>query len=76
VLAASWPEAAARARYVLNLYAAFLPPEDTRHRDLVLAILDDFARLAPRCLLELRSSVERSRMELRWFRARCGQALS
>jgi hypothetical protein len=46
VPAASWPEAAAKARYVLNLYAAGLPPEDTRHRALVAAIFEDFARLA------------------------------
>jgi hypothetical protein len=44
--AASWPEAAAKARYVLNLYAAGLPLSDTRHRDLVVAVLADFARLA------------------------------
>jgi hypothetical protein len=44
--AASWSEAVAKARYVLNLYAAGLAPEDTRHRDLVTAVLDDFARLA------------------------------
>ena len=31
--AASWPEAAAKARYVLNLYAAGLAPADTHHRD-------------------------------------------
>jgi hypothetical protein len=43
--AASWPEAAAKARYVLKLYAATLAPEDTRHRDLVAAILADFSRL-------------------------------
>jgi hypothetical protein len=43
--AASWPEAAAKARYVLKLYAAGLPLEDTRHRDLVAATLEDFARL-------------------------------
>jgi hypothetical protein len=43
--AASWPEAAAKAGYVLKLYAAGLPPEDTRHRALVAAILGDFARL-------------------------------
>jgi hypothetical protein len=43
--AASWPEAAAKACYVLKLYAAGLAPEDTRHRDLVAAILEDFARL-------------------------------
>jgi hypothetical protein len=46
VSAASWSEAAAKARYVLNLYAAGLPPEDTRHRALVAAVLEDFARLA------------------------------
>jgi hypothetical protein len=45
VPATSWPEAAAKARYVLNLYAANLPPEDSRHRDLVAAILEDFVRL-------------------------------
>lgn len=44
--ASSWPEAAAKARYVIELYAAGLPSEDTRHRDLVAAILDDFARLS------------------------------
>jgi hypothetical protein len=44
--AASWPEAGAKARYVLKLYAAGLPLEDTRHRDLVAAILEDFARLS------------------------------
>jgi hypothetical protein len=43
--AASWSDAAAKARYVLNLYAAGLPPDDTRHRDLVSAIFEDFARL-------------------------------
>jgi hypothetical protein len=46
VPAASWPEAAAKARYVLNLYAAGLPPDDTHHRDLVAAIMADFARLS------------------------------
>jgi hypothetical protein len=46
VPATSWPEAAAKARYVLNLYAAGLAPADTHHRDLVAAILADFARLS------------------------------
>ena len=46
VPAASWPEAAAKARYVLNLYAAGLAPDDTHHRDLVGAIMADFARLS------------------------------
>jgi hypothetical protein len=44
--ASSWPEAAAKARYVLNIYAAGLAPADTRHRDLVAAVLADFARLS------------------------------
>lgn len=46
VSAASWPEAAAKARYVLNLYAAGLAPSDSHHRDLVAAVLLDFARLS------------------------------
>jgi hypothetical protein len=46
VRASSWPEAAAKARYVLNLYAAGLSPADTHHRDLVAAVLADFARLS------------------------------
>ena len=44
VPATSWPEAAVKARYLLNLYAASLPAEDTRHSALVTALLDDFAR--------------------------------
>jgi len=46
VPAASWPEAVAKARYVLNLYSASLPPSDTHHRDLVAAVLADLTRLA------------------------------
>lgn len=46
VQATSWIEAAAKARYVLNLYAAQLPPTDAHHRDLVAAVLADFARLS------------------------------
>jgi hypothetical protein len=46
ISAASWPDAAAKARYVLNLYAAGLAPDDTHHRDLVAAVLADFARLS------------------------------
>ncbi len=44
--AASWPEAAAKARYVLNSYAAGLAAHDTHHRDLVTAVLADFDRLS------------------------------
>jgi len=46
VPAASWSEAVAKARYVLNLYAAGLSPTDTHHRDLVAAVLADFSRLS------------------------------
>src|SRR3979409_2789472 len=46
VPAASWPEAAAKARYVLNLYAASLTLTDTHHRDLVSAVLADLTRLS------------------------------
>jgi hypothetical protein len=46
VPAVSWNEAAAKARYVLNLYAAQLPPADAHHRDLVAAVLADFVRLS------------------------------
>src|ERR1700730_6915972 len=42
--AASWLEAAAKARYVLNLYAAGLAPGDARPRDLAAAVPRDFAR--------------------------------
>ena len=44
--AASWLEAAAKARYVLNSYAAGLAAHDTHHRDLVTAVLADFDRLS------------------------------
>src|SRR5271167_2194053 len=43
---ASWSEAVAKARYVLNLYAAGLSPSDTHHRDLVAAVLADLTRLS------------------------------
>ena len=43
--ALSWPEAAAKARYVLNIYYATLGAQDTHHRDLVASILKDFARI-------------------------------
>ncbi len=46
VPATSWPEAVAKARYVLNLYSAGLASSDTHHRDLVAAVLADLTRLA------------------------------
>jgi hypothetical protein len=44
--AMNWHEAVAKARYVLNLYSAGLPPTDTHHRDLVAAVLADLTRLS------------------------------
>ena len=35
----------AKARYVLNLYAASLAPSDTHNRDLVAAVIADLNRL-------------------------------
>ena len=46
VPAASWAEAVAKARYVLNLYSASLAASDTHHRDLVTAVLADLTRLS------------------------------
>jgi hypothetical protein len=46
VPATTWPEAVAKARYVLNLYAAGLAQTDTHHRDLVAAVLADLTRLS------------------------------
>ena len=46
VPAISWPEAVAKALYVLNLYSASLAPTDTHHRDLVAAVLADLTRLS------------------------------
>ncbi|HSH99211.1 MAG TPA: hypothetical protein VLA02_01320 [Reyranella sp.] len=43
--AASWTEAGEKARYLLGLYADTLPAEDTRRRQLVVAVLEDFERL-------------------------------
>src|SRR5277367_3978175 len=46
VQAASWPEAAAKARYVLSLYAAGLAPGDAQHRDLIAAVFAGVTRLS------------------------------
>ncbi len=46
VPATSWAEAAAKARYVMNLYAASLSVDDSQKRELVAAVLADFTRLS------------------------------
>jgi hypothetical protein len=44
--AANWHEAAEKARYLLNLFAATLAAEDPRRQTLITAVLNDFARLS------------------------------
>ncbi|TMJ24273.1 MAG: hypothetical protein E6G96_17685 [Alphaproteobacteria bacterium] len=44
--AANWHEAAEKARYLLNLFAATVAAEDPRRRKLIAAVLADFKRLA------------------------------
>jgi hypothetical protein len=46
--AATWAEAAEKAHYLLELYAATLGPQDTRKRELLAAVLADFERLSRR----------------------------
>jgi hypothetical protein len=44
--AASWVEAAGKARYLLGLFASTPAAEDPRRQKLIANVLDDFARLA------------------------------
>jgi len=44
--AADWHEAAEKARYLLNLFAASLGAQDPRRQRLVAAVLSDFRRLS------------------------------
>jgi hypothetical protein len=44
--AANWYEAAEKARYLLNLFAATLAAQDPRRQTLIAAVLADFARLS------------------------------
>jgi hypothetical protein len=44
--AASWHEAAEKARYLLNLFSASLTVQDPRRLKLIAAVLADFARLS------------------------------
>jgi len=44
--AANWHEAAEKARYLLNLFAATLASQDPRRQKLIAAVLADFERLA------------------------------
>ena len=44
--AASWHEAAEKARYLLNLFSATLATQDSRRQQLIAAVLADFGRLS------------------------------
>jgi hypothetical protein len=44
--AANWEEAAEKARYLLNLFAATLTSQDPRRQQLIAAVLADFKRLS------------------------------
>jgi hypothetical protein len=44
--ATTWPEAAEKARYLLNLFSATLAAEDPRRQKLIASVLADFERLS------------------------------
>jgi hypothetical protein len=44
--AATWHEAAEKARYLLNLFSNTPAAQDPRRQKLIAAVLDDFERLA------------------------------
>jgi hypothetical protein len=44
--AASWIEAAGKARYLLGLFASTPAAQDPRRQTLIASVLDDFARLS------------------------------
>ena len=44
--ALTWPEAAAKARYVIQLYGATPEAQDERRRTLIASVLADLTRLA------------------------------
>lgn len=44
--ATTWPEAAAKALYLLELFAATLEAQDPRRRKLIASVIDDFVRLS------------------------------
>jgi hypothetical protein len=44
--ASSWPDAAGKAHYLLDLFAETTQGQDPRRRALIAAVLEDFARLS------------------------------
>src|ERR1700758_830800 len=43
----TWAEAAEKARYLIQLFAATPEARDPRRQELIAKVLDDFARLSP-----------------------------
>src|ERR1700738_3249765 len=48
---ATWPEAAAKARYLIQLFAGTPEAQDPRRRELIAQVLDDLARLSKQSTL-------------------------
>jgi len=46
--AETWPEAAAKAQYLINLFATTPEAQDPRRKELIAQALDDFNRLCDR----------------------------
>jgi hypothetical protein len=46
--AETWPEAAAKAQYLIQLFAATAEAQDPRRKELIAHALDDLARLCDR----------------------------
>jgi len=44
--AENWEDAAEKARYLLNLFAATIEAQDPRRQKLIAPVLDDFTRLS------------------------------
>ena len=44
--ATTWPEAAAKAKYLIQLFAATADAQDPRRKKLIASALDDLARLS------------------------------
>ena len=42
----TWPAAAEKARYLIQLFAATVEARDPRRQELIAKVLDDFARLS------------------------------
>lgn len=44
--ATTWPEAAAKAQYLIELFAATPEAQDPRRQKLIASVIDDFSRLS------------------------------